>query len=114
MRLVSVLRRVVGCEKLPGIGVQEGRCMEYRGGEYRATLYSMQDTAGLNGRNPKTNLPDVLWSVPEQPIIRIEHLLPWRTAVRHLSQSAGPVWSVAGLQRFRFRPGESRHGVAPG
>lgn len=48
------------------------------GGERAAAIYSLIETAKLNGVNPQTWLTDVLARIQDQPINKIDELLPWR------------------------------------
>jgi transposase len=47
------------------------------GGERAAAIYSLVETAKLNGLDPEAYLREVLESIAEHPINRIEELLPW-------------------------------------
>jgi transposase len=47
------------------------------GGERAAAIYSLVETAKLNGLDPQAYLHDVLGRIAEHPINRIEELLPW-------------------------------------
>lgn len=47
------------------------------GGERAAAIYSLVETAKLNGLDPQAYLRDVLARIAEHPINRIEELLPW-------------------------------------
>jgi hypothetical protein len=47
------------------------------GGERAASLYSLVETAKLNGLDPEAYLRDVLQRIAEHPINRINELLPW-------------------------------------
>lgn len=49
-----------------------------RGGHRAASLYSLIETAKLNGLDPEAYLREVLRRVAEHPINRIDDLLPWR------------------------------------
>jgi transposase len=51
-----------------------------RGGESAAVLYSLIETAKLNGIDPEAYLQNVLSRIAEHPINRIEELLPWNVA----------------------------------
>ena len=50
------------------------------GGERAAVLYTLLETAKLNGLNPERYLRDVLSRIAEYPINRINELLPWNVA----------------------------------
>jgi transposase len=50
------------------------------GGERAASLYSLVETAKLNGLDPEGYLRDVLERIAEHPINRIDELLPWNIA----------------------------------
>jgi transposase len=47
------------------------------GGERAAALYSLTETAKLNGLDPEAYLRDVLARIADHPINRIDKLLPW-------------------------------------
>lgn len=47
------------------------------GGHRAASLYSLVETAKLNGLDPQTYLREVLERIAEHPINRIDELLPW-------------------------------------
>jgi hypothetical protein len=47
------------------------------GGERAAAIYSLVETAKLNGLDPQAYLRDVLARIAEHPINRIDELLPW-------------------------------------
>jgi transposase len=51
-----------------------------RGGERAAALYSLLESAKLNGLDPQAYLREVLARIAEHPINRIEQLLPWNMA----------------------------------
>ncbi len=51
-----------------------------RGGESAAAIYSLIGTAKLNGLDPENYLRNVLSRIAEQPINRIDELLPWNLA----------------------------------
>ena len=47
------------------------------GGERAAAIYSLVETAKLNGLDPEAYLREVLMRIAEHPINRIDELLPW-------------------------------------
>jgi hypothetical protein len=47
------------------------------GGERAAAMYSLVETAKLNGLDPQAYLREVFACIAEHPINRIEQLLPW-------------------------------------
>jgi hypothetical protein len=55
------------------------------GGERAAAIYSLVETAKLNGLDPEAYLRDVFERIAEHPINRIEELLPWNIAA-HLEE----------------------------
>jgi hypothetical protein len=50
------------------------------GGERAAAMYSLIGTCKLNGLDPRAYLTHVLTRIADQPINRIDELLPWRVA----------------------------------
>jgi transposase len=56
------------------------------GGQRAAAMYSLVETAKLNGLDPEAYLREVLGRIAEHPINRIDELLPWNLAVRHDEQ----------------------------
>jgi transposase len=50
------------------------------GGRRAAILYTLIQTAVLNGLDPEAYLRDVLARIAEHPINRIDDLLPWAWA----------------------------------
>ena len=52
------------------------------GGERAAAMYSLVESAKLNGLDPEAYLREVFTRIAEHPINRIEELLPWRLAVQ--------------------------------
>ena len=51
------------------------------GGRRAAILYTLIQTAALNGLDPEAYLRDVLARIADHPINRIDDLLPWTWAV---------------------------------
>ncbi len=49
----------------------------HRGGERAAAIYTLIETAKLNGVDPQAWLADVLARLPDHPVKRIDELLPW-------------------------------------
>jgi transposase len=47
------------------------------GGERAAALYSLVESAKLNGLDPEAYLREVLGRIADHPINRIDELLPW-------------------------------------
>lgn len=58
------------------------------GGERAASLYSLMETAKLNGLDPEGYLRDVLSRIGEHPINRVDELLPWNIAGQQLQDAA--------------------------
>jgi hypothetical protein len=58
------------------------------GGERAASLYSLLETAKLNGLDPEGYLRDVLARIGEHPINRVDELLPWNIAGQQLQKAA--------------------------
>jgi transposase len=56
------------------------------GGERAAAIYSLVETAKLNGLDPQAYLREVLTRIAEHPINRIDELLPWNIARRDEAQ----------------------------
>ena len=50
------------------------------GGERAAAIYSLVESAKLNGLDPEAYLREVLGRIAEHPINRIDELLPWNLA----------------------------------
>ena len=50
------------------------------GGQRAAILYTLIETAKLNGLDPEAYLRDVLARIADHPINRIDDLLPWAWA----------------------------------
>jgi|SRR3974390_657061 len=47
------------------------------GGERAAAVYTLVETAKLNGINPEAYLREVIGRIADHPINRIDQLLPW-------------------------------------
>lgn len=58
------------------------------GGERAASLYSLLETAMLNGPDPEGYLRDALARIGEHPINRVDELLPWNIAGQQLRKAA--------------------------
>lgn len=59
------------------------------GGERAAAIYSLIETAKLNGIDPEAYLRDVIARIADHPINRINELLPWNWAAsRQLAKAA--------------------------
>jgi hypothetical protein len=58
------------------------------GGERAAAMYSLVETAKLNGLDPETYLREVLQRIAEHPINRIDELLPWNIGRGQQRQAA--------------------------
>jgi transposase len=56
------------------------------GGQRAAAIYSLVETAKLNGLDPEAYLRELLGRIAEHPINRIDELLPWNLAGRHDEQ----------------------------
>jgi transposase len=48
-----------------------------RGGERAAAMFTLIETAKLNGIDPQAWLADVLHRIADHPAARLDHLLPW-------------------------------------
>ena len=58
------------------------------GGERAASLYSLIETAKLNGLDPQAYLRDVLQRIADHPVNRIDELLPWSMTAPPAQQRA--------------------------
>lgn len=70
---------------LRGVGIGRKNYLFFgsdAGGERAAAIYSLVETAKLNGLDPQGYLRDVFARIAEHPINRIEELLPWNIAQR--------------------------------
>lgn len=55
------------------------RCLGEDGGRAAAIVYTLIETAKLNGVDPQAWLADTLTCIPGCKITRIDDLLPWKT-----------------------------------
>jgi transposase len=51
-----------------------------RGAERAASLYTLIETAKLNGLDPEAYLRDVLTRIADHPVQRLADLMPWNWA----------------------------------
>jgi transposase len=58
------------------------------GGERAAAMYTLIETAKLNGLDPEAYLRDVLSRIADHPINRIAELLPWNSSSRSANLAA--------------------------
>ena len=70
-QVISRVREEAGRKPVPG-----------RGGERAAAMYSLVESAKLNGLDPQAYLREVFDRIAEHPVNRVEDLLPWNIAVR--------------------------------
>ena len=56
------------------------------GGERAAAIYSLVETAKLNGLDPEAYLREVFERIADHPINRIDELLPWNIGQRDQEQ----------------------------
>ena len=52
-------------------------CGSDAGGQRAACIYTLVETAKMNGINPQAYLTDILGRIAEHPIHQIDALLPW-------------------------------------
>jgi transposase len=57
------------------------------GGDRAASMYSLIETAKLNGLDPERYLREVLRRIADHPVHRIDELLPWNIASEHGASS---------------------------
>lgn len=58
------------------------------GGERAAAVYSLIETAKLNGVNPQAYLTEVIGRIARHPVNRVDELLPWNLAPQLQSHPA--------------------------
>lgn len=58
------------------------------GGERAASLYSLMETAKLNGLDPQGYLREVIGRIADHPVNRVEELLPWNIGRPQLQKAA--------------------------
>lgn len=58
------------------------------GGERAAAIYSLIETAKLNGLDPQAYLRDVFTCIADYPVNRVDELLPWNFAAERIVQNA--------------------------
>ena len=59
-----------------------------RGGHRAAVMYSLIVTAKLNGIDPEAWLADVLARIADQPVSRLDELLPWNGKIQSAKLAA--------------------------
>lgn len=65
------------------------------GGQRAAAIYSLVETAKLNGPDPEGYLREVLGRIADHPINRIDELLPWNiTKERQAQRQTGQPHTV--------------------
>jgi hypothetical protein len=58
------------------------------GGERAAAIYSLIETAKLNGLDPEAYLQSVLHCIADYPVNRVAELLPWNIHIDPLCAAA--------------------------
>ena len=61
-----------------------------RGGERAAAIYTLIETAKLNGVDPQAWLADVLARIADHPARRITGLLPWNWRAERFAAAVEP------------------------
>ena len=83
LRLKSISKSFPGVQALRGVSLGRKNYLfmgSDAGGERAAAIYSLVETAKLNGLDPEAYLREVLGRIAEHPINRIDELLPWNVA----------------------------------
>ena len=62
------------------------------GGQRAAAIYSLVETAKLNGLDPEGYLREVLGRIADHPINRIDELLPWNIGRHHHDEQRQTRW----------------------
>ncbi|RED43065.1 IS66 family transposase, partial [Aestuariispira insulae] len=81
------------------------------GGERAANIYTLIETAKLNGIDPQAWLTHVLTIIADHPINRIEELLPWNVKADPELHDLAP--SVSAPQNLLSRKPPFQYGKAP-
>lgn len=74
---------------LRGVAVGRGNYLfmgSHAGGERAAAMYSLVETAKLNGLDPLAYLREVIARIGDHPVNRVDELLPWNIAGRGAGQ----------------------------
>lgn len=58
------------------------------GGERAAAIYSLIETAKMNGLDPEAYLRSVLNRIADHPVNRVDKLLPWNLPISSLQGAA--------------------------
>jgi hypothetical protein len=58
------------------------------GGDRAAAIYTLTETAKLNGLDPESYLRDVLARIADHPVNRVAELLPWNIAMAEAKRAA--------------------------
>ena len=59
------------------------------GGRRAAAVYTIVETAKMNGLDPEAYLADVLARIADHPANRIDELLPWNWRAERLAAAVG-------------------------
>lgn len=58
------------------------------GGRRAATMYTLIETAKLNGVDPEVWLADIIDRIADHPINRVDELLPWKWCQQQVQAKA--------------------------